>query len=66
MTTETAPTPHTTVAEDVPETGAKPRFAASALINHLRDYGLVLALIAIMLFIQYTTEIGRASCGERV
>ena len=55
MTTETAPTPHTTVAEDVPETGAKPRFAASALINNLRDYGLVLALIAIMLFFQYTT-----------
>src|SRR4051812_7867823 len=53
MTTETAPTPQTSVAEDVP--AAAPRFAVSSLINNLRDYGLLLALILIMLFFQYTT-----------
>ena len=56
MTTETAPTPNTTVAEDVPTAaGKQPRFAVSSLISNLRDYGLVLALIAIMLFFQVTT-----------
>src|SRR3954463_3791637 len=54
MTTETAPTPQTNVAEDVP--AAAPRFAISSLINNLRDYGLLLALIVIMLFFQYTTS----------
>jgi putative multiple sugar transport system permease protein len=53
MTTETAPSPQTAVAEDLP---ARPRFAASALANNLRDYGLVLALIAIMVFFQLTTN----------
>ncbi|MBI4922624.1 MAG: sugar ABC transporter permease [Devosia nanyangense] len=53
MTTETAPTPQTSVAEDVPQPG--PRFAVSALVENLRDYGLVLALIAIMVFFQFTT-----------
>ena len=53
MTTETAPTPQTTVAEDVQQPG--PRFATSALVDNLRDYGLVLALVAIMVFFQFTT-----------
>jgi putative multiple sugar transport system permease protein len=53
MTTETSPVPQTTVAEDV-QPG--PRFAVSALATNLRDYGLVLALIAIMIFFQLTTS----------
>ena len=53
MTTETSPVPQTTVAEDV-QPGA--RFAVSALATNLRDYGLVLALIAIMIFFQLTTS----------
>ena len=54
MTTETAPTPQTTVAQDVPAPGARSRIGASAVLNNLRDYGLVLALIAIMVFFQLT------------
>ena len=53
MTTETSPVPQTTVAEDV-QPG--PRFAVSALATNLRDYGLVLALIAIMIFFHLTTS----------
>ena len=53
MTTETSPVPQNTVAEDV-QPG--PRFAVSALATNLRDYGLVLALIAIMIFFQLTTS----------
>jgi len=56
MTTETAPAPQTGVAEDVPAAGAQPRFAVSALWANLRDYGLLLALIAIMIFFQITTS----------
>lgn len=53
MSTETVPTPKTGVAEDV-QSG--PRFAVSDLVGNLRDYGLVLALIIIMLFFQFTTD----------
>ena len=53
MTTETAPTPKTGVAEDAPAT---PRTALSSLTNNLRDYGLVLALILIMVFFQFATN----------
>jgi putative multiple sugar transport system permease protein len=53
MSTETVPTPKSGVAEDV-QVG--PRFAVSEVVGNLRDYGLVLALIIIMLFFQYTTD----------
>jgi putative multiple sugar transport system permease protein len=53
MTTETAPAPQTGVAEDVP-TGT--RVPVSSLVNNLRDYGLLLALILIMLVFQYFTN----------
>ena len=53
MTTESAPTPQTGVAETTPK---GPRFAISSLTSNLRDYGLVLALIAIMVFFQFTTN----------
>jgi putative multiple sugar transport system permease protein len=53
MSTETVPTPKTGVAEDV-QTG--PRFAVSEVVGNLRDYGLVLALIIIMVFFQFTTD----------
>ena len=45
--------PQTGVAADVQQA---PRFAVSALVSNLRDYGLVLALIAIMIFFQFTTN----------
>ena len=48
MTTETAPQP-------VPAAPAA-RSAAAMLAANLRDYGLVLALIAIMVFFQFTTN----------
>ncbi len=51
MSTETAP--KTGVAEDVQ---AGPRVAISDLVGNLRDYGLVLALIIIMVFFQFTTD----------
>ena len=53
MTTESAPTPQTGVAETTPR---GPRFAISSITSNLRDYGLVLALIAIMVFFQFTTN----------
>jgi putative multiple sugar transport system permease protein len=53
MTTETSPAPQTGVAET---TAAAPRFALSSFTNNLRDYGLVLALILIMVFFQFTTN----------
>ncbi|MDW6026482.1 multiple monosaccharide ABC transporter permease [Mesorhizobium sp. BAC0120] len=53
MSTETVPTPKSGVAEDV-QTG--PRYAVSEVVGNLREYGLVLALIIIMLFFQYTTD----------
>ena len=53
MSTDTTPAPQTGVAE----TGQQgPRIAVSALVTNLRDYGLVLALIAIMIFFQFTTD----------
>jgi putative multiple sugar transport system permease protein len=53
MTTESTPTPQTGVAET---TAKGPRVAISSLTSNLRDYGLVLALIAIMVFFQFTTN----------
>ena len=53
MTTDSAPSPRSGVAQDVPQ---KPRVPVSALIANLRDYGLILALIAIMIFFQFTTS----------
>ncbi len=53
MSTESAPAPQSGVAEDVPQ---RPRVAVSALVTNLREYGLVLALIAIMVFFQFTTS----------
>ena len=53
MSTETVPTPKTGVAEDVQ---AGPRFAVSEVVGNLRDYALVLALIIIMVFFQFTTD----------
>ena len=53
MSTDSTPVPQTSVAEDVQQ---GPRIAVSALVNNLRDYGLVLALIAIMIFFQFTTS----------
>ncbi|WP_256748869.1 multiple monosaccharide ABC transporter permease [Mesorhizobium sp. Mes31] len=53
MSTESAPAPKSGVAEDVQQ---GPRVAVSALITNLREYGLILALIAIMVFFQFTTS----------
>ena len=53
MSTDTTPVPQTGVAEDVQQ---GQRIAVSALASNLRDYGLVLALIAIMIFFQFTTS----------
>ncbi|MER9332028.1 sugar ABC transporter permease [Mesorhizobium sp. M0152] len=53
MSTESAPAPQSNVAEDV---GQRPRIAVSALTTNLREYGLILALIAIMVFFQFTTS----------
>ena len=52
MSTESAPAPQSGVAEDVKQ---GPRIAVSALTTNLREYGLIIALIVIMLFFQYTT-----------
>ncbi len=49
---ETVPTPQSGVAQDIPATTRVP---VSSLVSNLRDYGLVLALIAIMVFFQLTT-----------
>jgi putative multiple sugar transport system permease protein len=53
MTIDTAQAPQSGAAEDVQQ---RPRFAVSALVTNLREYGLVLALIIIMLFFQFTTD----------
>ncbi|TIM23924.1 MAG: sugar ABC transporter permease, partial [Mesorhizobium sp.] len=53
MSTESGPVPKSGVAEDVQQ---GPRIAVSALVTNLREYGLILALIAIMVFFQYTTS----------
>jgi putative multiple sugar transport system permease protein len=53
MTIESAPAPQSGVAEDVQQ---KRRVAVSALVDNLRDYGLILALVAIMIFFQFTTD----------
>jgi putative multiple sugar transport system permease protein len=53
MTTETSPEPQTGVA---PTATPAPRLAISSFTSNLRDYGLVLALIAIMVFFQFTTN----------
>ncbi|MER8442022.1 sugar ABC transporter permease [Mesorhizobium sp. M1066] len=53
MSTESAPAPQGKVAEDVQQ---GPRIAVSALATNLREYGLILALIAIMVFFQFTTN----------
>lgn len=54
MSTESAPAPQSNVAEDVGQ--RPPRIAVSALTTNLREYGLILALIAIMVFFQFTTS----------
>ncbi|MGX5849339.1 multiple monosaccharide ABC transporter permease [Mesorhizobium sp. PL10] len=51
MSTETAPAPQGNVAEE-----QRPRIAVSALTTNLREYGLIIALIVIMLFFQFTTS----------
>jgi putative multiple sugar transport system permease protein len=58
MTTETAPTPQTSVAQDVPgpATPRSSRIPLSRIIDNFRDYGLVLALILIMVFFQLATS----------
>ncbi|CDX17358.1 sugar ABC transporter permease [Mesorhizobium sp. WSM4935] len=53
MSTESAPAPQSGVAEDVKQ---GQRIAVSALTTNLREYGLIIALIVIMLFFQYTTS----------
>ncbi|RWB75509.1 multiple monosaccharide ABC transporter permease [Mesorhizobium sp.] len=53
MSTESSPAPQSSVAEDV-QPGR--RIAVSALATNLREYGLIIALIVIMLFFQYTTS----------
>lgn len=53
MSTESAPAPQSGVAEDIKQ---GPRVAVSALTTNLREYGLIIALIVIMLFFQYTTS----------
>ncbi|TIN31543.1 MAG: sugar ABC transporter permease [Mesorhizobium sp.] len=53
MSTDSAPAPQSKVAEDVQQ---RPRIAVSALTTNLREYGLILALIAIMVFFQFTTS----------
>jgi len=51
MSTESAPAPQGNVA-----TEQRPRIAVSALTTNLREYGLIIALIIIMLFFQFTTS----------
>ncbi|MBZ9727784.1 sugar ABC transporter permease [Mesorhizobium sp. CO1-1-7] len=53
MSTDSAPAPQSGTAEDVKQ---GPRVAVSALTTNLREYGLIIALIVIMLFFQYTTS----------
>lgn len=49
---DSVPTPQSGVAQDVPVTQRVP---VSSFVSNLREYGLVLALIAIMVFFQLTT-----------
>ncbi|MBW8909703.1 MAG: sugar ABC transporter permease [Mesorhizobium sp.] len=51
MSTETAPAPQGDAALE-----QRPRIAVSALTTNLREYGLIIALIIIMLFFQFTTS----------
>lgn len=51
MSTETAPPPPAAAGTTAPS-----RFAFASAVNNLRDYGLVLALIAIMVFFQFATN----------
>jgi putative multiple sugar transport system permease protein len=51
MTTDTAPTPQTGVAKETPQ-----GTPTSALLANLREYGLILALIAIMVVFQFVTN----------
>jgi len=53
MTIDTSPAPQSGVADDMQQ---RPRVAVSALVTNLREYGLVLALIIIMVFFQFTTD----------
>ncbi|TPL91053.1 multiple monosaccharide ABC transporter permease [Mesorhizobium sp. B2-3-12] len=53
MSTDSAPAPQSGTAEDVKQGS---RVAVSALTTNLREYGLIIALIVIMLFFQYTTS----------
>jgi putative multiple sugar transport system permease protein len=53
MTTETAQNPQTGIAQDAPRQQSG---GIAALYANLRDYGLILALIAIMIFFQFTTN----------
>ncbi|HVW92952.1 MAG TPA: multiple monosaccharide ABC transporter permease [Devosia sp.] len=57
MTTESAPVPSTTsVVEEISGSVPRSRLSAGSVVSSLRDYGLLLALIAIMLFFQVTTD----------
>ncbi|TIS90929.1 MAG: sugar ABC transporter permease, partial [Mesorhizobium sp.] len=51
MSTDSAPAPQGNIAEE-----QRPRIAVSALTTNLREYGLIIALIVIMLFFQFTTS----------
>ncbi|AEH90946.1 MULTISPECIES: multiple monosaccharide ABC transporter permease [Mesorhizobium] len=51
MSTDSAPAPQGNIAEE-----QRPRIAVSALATNLREYGLIIALIVIMLFFQFTTS----------
>lgn len=51
MSTESAPAPQGNVTDE-----QRPRIAVSALTTNLREYGLIIALIVIMLFFQFTTS----------
>ena len=55
MTTEISPAPQTGTAQDVPGASGEGRYSVSAVWANMRDYGLLLALIAIMVFFQITT-----------
>ena len=52
MSVDSSPSPQTGVAQET----RQQRVAVSALVTNLREYGLVLALIIIMLFFQFTTD----------
>jgi putative multiple sugar transport system permease protein len=52
MSIESSPSPQSGVAHE----SQQQRVAVSALVTNLREYGLVLALIIIMLFFQFTTN----------